>query len=144
MGEWYGMLLYLIKVVIKINKSQKIKDLNIKTWNYIRRKPKTVFLFVCLFVCFGLLRATHMAYRSSQGKGWIGAVAAGLCHSHSNAGSYLSVIYSSWQCRMLNPLREARGRTRILMDATWVHYYWATVGIPGNPINSVCFATPCL
>ena len=48
------------------------------------------FLFVCLFVClFCLFRATHEAYGGSQAKGQIGAVAASLCHSHSNAGSEL-------------------------------------------------------
>ena len=39
------------------------------------------FLFFCLF------RAVPMAYGGSQTRGLIGAVATGLCHSHSNAGS---------------------------------------------------------
>ena len=29
--------------------------------------------------------------------------------------------HSSWQCQILNPLREARDRTPILMDTSWVH-----------------------
>ena len=42
--------------------------------------------FVCLFVClFWHIRAR--AYGSSQARGWIGAVATGLHHSHSNAES---------------------------------------------------------
>ena len=41
-------------------------------------------LFFCLF---GLFRAAPMAYGGSQAKGQIGAAAAGLHHSHSNAGS---------------------------------------------------------
>ena len=32
-------------------------------------------------------RAAHMAYGSSQARGQIGAIAAGLRQSHSNAGS---------------------------------------------------------
>ena len=36
---------------------------------------------------FSLFRATHVAYGSSQAMGQIRAVAAGLHHSHSNAGS---------------------------------------------------------
>ena len=32
-------------------------------------------------------RAAPMAYGSSQARGGIGAIAAGLCHSHSNKGS---------------------------------------------------------
>ena len=29
--------------------------------------------------------------------------------------------HSSWQCRIFNPLREARDRTLILMDSSRVH-----------------------
>ena len=36
---------------------------------------------------FGLFRATLAAYGSSQSRGQIGAVAVGLCHSHSNPRS---------------------------------------------------------
>ena len=44
--------------------------------------------FYQLFSFFFLLfRATPTAYGSSQARGRIGAVAAGLCHSHSNTGS---------------------------------------------------------
>ena len=40
--------------------------------------------FVCLFCLF---RALPMAYGGFHAKGRIGATAAGLCHSHSNARS---------------------------------------------------------
>ena len=39
------------------------------------------------FVPLGLFRATLTAYGSSQAKGQIRAVAAGLRHSHSNVGT---------------------------------------------------------
>ena len=39
------------------------------------------------FVCFLLFRAAPIAYGSSQARGGIGAIAAGLCHSHSNKRS---------------------------------------------------------
>lgn len=49
-----------------------------------------MFLFVCLgsfiFSSFCLFRAPT-AYGDSQARGLIGAVAAGLCQSHSNSGS---------------------------------------------------------
>ena len=41
----------------------------------------TFFFFFCIF------RAASMAYGCSQARGQIGAVAAGLHHSHSNKGS---------------------------------------------------------
>ena len=48
--------------------------------------------FFCLFVClFLLFRAVPVAYGSSQARDQIGAVAAGLCHSNSNARSELAL-----------------------------------------------------
>ena len=47
-----------------------------------------------------------MAYGGSQARGRIGAIAAGLHQSHSNAGSKL---------RLLNPLRKAKDWTHNLM-----------------------------
>ena len=41
------------------------------------------------FCLFFLFRATPAAYGSSQARGQIEAVAAGLCHGHSNSGSKL-------------------------------------------------------
>ena len=43
-------------------------------------------LFVCLFVC-SLYRAAPGGYGSSQAGGQIGAIVAGLHHSHSSARS---------------------------------------------------------
>ena len=39
---------------------------------------------------------------------------------------------SSWQCQILNPLSKTRDRTLILMDTSWIHYRWATMGTPGS------------
>ena len=30
--------------------------------------------------------------------------------------------HSSWQCQILNPLSEARGRTQMLVDTSQIHY----------------------
>ena len=57
---------------------------------------------------FLLFRAVSVAYGSSQARGWI-RVASGSLH------------HSSWQHGILNPLSEARGRTRIFVDAGRVH-----------------------
>ena len=45
------------------------------------------FCFLFLFFVFCLFKAAPMAYRGSQAKGQIGAVATSLCHGHSNVGS---------------------------------------------------------
>ena len=46
----------------------------------------TVFFFFCLFAISG---AAPAAYGGSQARGRIGAIAAGLCQSHSKVGSEL-------------------------------------------------------
>ena len=73
-----------------------------------------IYLFVCLFVCLFVFRAAPTAYRGSQPGGWIGAVAAGLYHSHSNVGSelHLRPTPQLTQHQIFNPLSEAR-------DWTW-------------------------
>ena len=48
------------------------------------------FFCFCFWFFFGggwSFGATPMAYGSSQARGWITAIAADVCHSHSNAGS---------------------------------------------------------
>ena len=46
-----------------------------------------IYLFFVLFHFFGLFRTTPAAYGGSQARGLIGATAASLHHSHSDAGS---------------------------------------------------------
>ena len=48
-----------------------------------------VMNFICIFCLFAFSRAAPMAYGGSQGRGLIGAVAAGLHQSHSSEGSEL-------------------------------------------------------
>ena len=52
-------------------------------------RTKRQFGSVFVFVFILLFRAATMAYGGSQARGLMGAVAAGLCLSHSNAGSQL-------------------------------------------------------
>jgi len=93
--------------------------------------PLVVLCF--LFVCFCHFRAASTAYGDFQARGWFGAVAAGLHHSHSNSGSEAclwSIHHSSWQHRILNPLSEARDWTCILMDTSQIRFCWAMMGTP--------------
>lgn len=51
---------------------------------------KTDFIYSCInnfFFFLSFSRAAPAAYGGSQARGVIRAVATGLCHSHSNAGS---------------------------------------------------------
>ena len=38
--------------------------------------------------------------------------------------------HSSWQHRILNPLREARDQTQNLIVPSWIHFHCATMGTP--------------
>ena len=76
-----------------------------------------IYLFIYLFCLFVFSRTTPTAYGGSLARGLIGAVAAGLHQSHSNAGSkpVCDLHHNSQQCRILNPLSQARDRTCNLM-----------------------------
>jgi len=50
-----------------------------------------------------LFRAIPMAYGGSQARGQIGAVAAGLHHSHSNMGSKLHLLPTPQLTAMPDP-----------------------------------------
>ena len=63
--------------------------------------PVQISLWVSLMNFF--FRAAPSAYGSSQARGWIGAAAASLHHSHSNARSELSLWPARQLMTMLNP-----------------------------------------
>jgi len=53
----------------------------------LQREVLTWVLFVCLFVClFAISWPAPTVYGGSQARSPIGAVATGLCQSHSNSG----------------------------------------------------------
>ena len=70
-------------------------------------------VYFIYFLIFCLFSAAPTAYRVSQAKGWIRAVAAGLHHS-------------SRQHRILNPLCDARDRTCVLVDISQIRFHWTT------------------
>ena len=73
-------------------------DFNQNPPNYTTMSLFWVFCFVFFFVLFFCLFTFSMpapeAYGGSQIRGLIGAVAAGLHHSHSNAGSELRLRHT--------------------------------------------------
>ena len=82
------------------------------------------------FFIFLLLRAAPKAYGGSQARGLIGAVSAGLPHSHSNAGSNPCLQPTPQQHQILNPLSEARDRTCNLVVPSRIRFHCATTGTP--------------
>ena len=61
-----------------------------------------------LGLCVCLFRAILAAYGGFQARGRIGAVAAGLCHRHSNTRSELRLRPTPQLIQILNLLSEAR------------------------------------
>ena len=83
---------------------------------------EVLFFFFLSFFVFLSFRATLAAYEGSQARGQVGAVAAGLHHSHSSTGSEpcLWPTPQLWQRQILNPMSKARDQTHVLMDASQV------------------------
>ena len=78
---------------------------------------------IYLFPYFCIFRATRAVYGSSQARGRIGAAAADLHNSHSNAGSGCvgKLHHISGQHQTLNTLIENRDGTCALTDTSRVH-----------------------
>ena len=97
-----------------------------KKMPFQKKKEKyTLFLLFCFL-------ATPVAYGSSQARGQIRAVAAGLYHSHSNTESKpcLWPIPQLPATQILNQLSKARGQTLILIVTSQIHFRWAPMGTP--------------
>ena len=104
--------------------------------------PLSYFTYpICLFcVClsafvfffFGLFRAAPSAYGGSKFRGLIGATAAGLCHSHSNARSELCLWPIPQLTATLDPQLTERGQgsNRNLMVPSHICFCCATMGTP--------------
>ena len=77
---------------------------------------------LCMYVC--LFRAAPTAYGGPQARGQIGAAAS--AYATTTATPDLSRIcnlhHSLRQCWILNPLSEARDGTRVLTDASQIHF----------------------
>ena len=69
--------------------------------------------FILFYLICCLFRTTHTAYGGSQARDPIRATAASLQHS-------------SWQHQILNPLSEARDRTRNLIVPSQIHFFRCT------------------
>ena len=90
------------------------------------------FPFLFFFFPF-LFRAASGAYRSSWNRGWIGATAASLHHSHNSMVSQLHLLCRPQLMTMLdqilNLLSEARDWIHICTEKNFVSLTcWATMG----------------
>ena len=89
-----------------------------------------LFIYLFIYFCFFAISwATPAAYRDSQARGLIGAVATSLCHSHSHSQiQAMSVTQLTRQRWILDPLSEARDGTCNLMVPSWICFHCTTEG----------------
>lgn len=81
------------------------------------------FFFVCFCFCFLGLYPWHMEVpRLGAESGYTTATAK------PDLSCVFDLHYSSWQCRILNPLSEARDRTRNLIVTSQICFHCATTG----------------
>ena len=95
--------------------------------------PRSLSFFVCVWGGGGCFLGPHPQHGSSQARGWIGALAAGLHHSRGHTGSELHLWPTPQlhQCRIPNPLSEARDQTCVLVATG--HFHCTTTGTPYLP-----------
>ena len=84
--------LYLVRMLVQLKIERKSLILQHDGWQgldmALKANPflhRLFFLFIYLFSL--IFRAVSVAYGNFQARGQIGAAAAGLGHSHCNAGS---------------------------------------------------------
>ena len=82
------------------------------------------FIYFLAFFFLAVFRAAPAAYGGSRARGLVGAVAAGLHHSHSNARSEPSLQTA--------PELKARDQTCNLMVSSWIRFHCAMMGTPQN------------
>ena len=81
-------------------------------FQFIWGSMHAIYLFICLFIylfIFVFSRATPAAYGGSQARSLIRGVAAGLCHSHSNAGSEWCLRPTPQLMATLDPTEQGQG-----------------------------------
>ena len=106
------------------------KEYVCKTLSVARRGTIESSICFCCCCCFLGPHPRHMEVPG------LGVESKLQLQAHTTATAMLdpSLIcdrhHSSWQHRILNPLSEARDRTCVLLDISWVHYHGATMGTP--------------
>ena len=88
------------------------------------------FLSSVLFFSFLGLHLCHMEVPRLRVESELSLLAYTTATAIRDLSRICNLHHSSWQRQNLNPLREARGRTHILMDPSRVCYHWATAGTP--------------
>ena len=122
-------MLYKVSLLIMARRKLQVLCSNMATVMIGICFPLHLFILFYEFYLF-IYSFCLTVYGVSQARGWIGAVAAGLRHSHSNTSPEpcLQPTPQLTQCWILNPLSEAR--VWVLMHASEIRFHWVTKGTP--------------
>ena len=94
--------------------------------------PPIFFKFLIFFFFFRAACAAYEVPRLGI-KSELQLLAYSTATTTQDLSHMCSLYHSSWPCQILNPLREARDRTHILMEDDQVHYHRTTMGTPLLP-----------
>ena len=84
-------------------------------------QEKQFYVFFFFFFFFCLSRAAPAPCGGSQARGCIGAVAAGLYHSHSHSNATSEPRLQPTPQLMAMPVSEAWDQTLVLIGTSWVY-----------------------
>ena len=103
---------------------------NIRTWGYSCLRTWTVCKAIpkFLFVFFLGPYLQHMEVLRLGVKSELQLPAYTTATGRPDPRHVFDLHHSSWQCWILNPLSQARDCACVLMNTSWVHYRWATMG----------------
>ena len=95
-----------------------------------------VFLIIIIILLF---RVAPVAYGSSQTRGQLELQLQATATATPDPSYLWDLHHSSPECWIYDPLSKAMDWTCILMDTSWMHCHWATMGMPLIIIfNSSC------
>ena len=129
-NQLWWMLLVLKR---KANVLQDWKDANQKMTEGLKYPDCTSQMYGWIpffFFFLKLFRAASVVYGSSQAgvKSELQLLAYITATATWDRSCLWDIYHSSQQRQILNPLSEARDRTCIPMDTSWICYHWATTG----------------
>ena len=88
---------------------------------------------LCVCVCVLGPRLWHVEVPRLEGKLELELQACTTVTAMGDPSHICSLRHSSRQRQIPSPLREARDRTCILMDTSWIHFRCTTMGTPPPP-----------
>ena len=79
-----------------------------------------IIIIIIIIICFLRLHLWHMEVPRLGVESEVQLLAYTTATATPDLSLVCDLYHSSWQCQILNPLSEARGRTCILMDTSQV------------------------